>query len=110
MDGLARFTIDFSKRKNKKLKNYLYRFINRLDFHGPIESWAKQLEIHNVQLYQNFQRHEIIHRKKINSNSDIKISFNDLIVKACAMAIAKNPETNISWVNGKIHQYKNSDT
>ena len=68
MDGLARFTIDFSKRKNKKLKNYLYRFINRLDFHGPIEGWAKQLEIHNVQLYQNFQRHEIIHRKKINSN------------------------------------------
>ena len=48
-------------------------------------------------------------RKKINSNSDIKISFNDLIVKACAMAIAKNPETNISWVNGKIHQYKNID-
>ena len=48
-------------------------------------------------------------RKKINSNSDIKISFNDLIVKACAIAIAKNPETNISWVNGKIHQYKNID-
>ena len=48
-------------------------------------------------------------RKKININSDIKISFNDLIVKACAMAIAKNPETNISWVNGKIHQYLDID-
>ena len=48
-------------------------------------------------------------RKKINLNSNVKISFNDLIVKACAMAIAKNPETNISWVNGKIHQYKNID-
>ncbi len=48
-------------------------------------------------------------RKKINLNSVVKISFNDLIVKACAMAIAKNPETNISWVNGKIHQYKNID-
>ncbi len=48
-------------------------------------------------------------RKKINLKSDIKISFNDLIVKACAMAIAKNPETNISWVSGKIHQYKNID-
>ncbi len=48
-------------------------------------------------------------RKKINLNSDVKISFNDLIVKACAMAIAKNLETNISWVNGKIHQYKNID-
>ncbi len=48
-------------------------------------------------------------RKKINLNSDIKISFNDLIVKACAMSMSKNPETNISWVNGKIHQYKNID-
>ena len=48
-------------------------------------------------------------RKKINLNSDVKISFNDLIVKASAMAIAKNPEINISWVNGKIHQYKNID-
>ncbi len=48
-------------------------------------------------------------RKKINLNSDVKISFNDLIVKACAMAISKNPQTNISWVNGKIHQYKNID-
>ena len=35
--------------------------------------------------------------------------FNDLIVKACAIAIHKNPETNISWVNDKIHQYKNID-
>ena len=48
-------------------------------------------------------------RKKINKTSSIKISFNDLIVKACAMAIHNNPETNISWVNDKIHQYKNID-
>jgi len=48
-------------------------------------------------------------RKKINLDSDVKISFNDLIVKACAMAIAKNPDTNISWVNGKIHQFKSID-
>ncbi len=48
-------------------------------------------------------------RKKINQNSSIKVSFNDLIVKACAMAIVNNPETNISWVNGKIYQYKNID-
>ena len=48
-------------------------------------------------------------RRKVNLNSKNKISFNDLIVKACAMAIAKNPETNISWVNGKIHQFKRID-
>ena len=48
-------------------------------------------------------------RKKINLNSDIKISFNDLIIKACAIAITQNPQTNISWINGKIHQYNNID-
>ena len=48
-------------------------------------------------------------RKKINKNNKTKISFNDLIVKACALAIKKNPETNISWVNNKIHKYKNID-
>jgi len=48
-------------------------------------------------------------RKKVNFNNNNKISFNDLIVKACAMAIAKNPQTNISWVNGKIHQFKSID-
>ncbi len=48
-------------------------------------------------------------RKRINNNNDIKISFNDLIVKACAIAIEKNPETNISWINNKIHKYKNID-
>ena len=48
-------------------------------------------------------------RKKINQNGDVKISFNDLIVKACSMAMSRNPETNISWVNGKIHKYKNID-
>ena len=48
-------------------------------------------------------------RKKINQNNDIKISFNDLIVKACAMAVARNPETNVAWVNNKINKYKNID-
>ena len=48
-------------------------------------------------------------RKKINQNNDIKISFNDLIVKACAMAVARNPETNVTWVNNKINKYKNID-
>ncbi len=48
-------------------------------------------------------------RKKINENQKIKISFNDLIVKACAIALKKNPETNIAWVNNKIHKYNSID-
>jgi len=48
-------------------------------------------------------------RKKINSFSDIKISFNDLIVKAIAIAVEKNPETNASWNNEKIIKYETID-
>ena len=48
-------------------------------------------------------------RNKINLLNDIKISFNDLIVKAIALAVEKNPETNVSWFNNKIVKYENID-
>ncbi len=48
-------------------------------------------------------------RKKINSVNKNKISFNDLIVKACALAMKRNPESNLSWINNKIHKYNNID-
>ena len=48
-------------------------------------------------------------RKKINSVSKNKISFNDLIVKACALAMKRNPDSNLSWINNKIHKYNNID-
>ena len=48
-------------------------------------------------------------RNKINLNNDYKISFNDLFVKALALAMEKNQDTNISWVNGEIHKYSSID-
>ena len=48
-------------------------------------------------------------RNKINKSNKIKISFNDLIVKACALAVLKNPEINSSWIDGKIHKYEDID-
>lgn len=40
-------------------------------------------------------------RKAIN-NSGVKISFNDLVVKAAAMALRKHPKVNASWLGDKI--------
>ena len=48
-------------------------------------------------------------RSKINSNIDFKISFNDLIVKAIALAMKKNNNTNVSWIDGKIYQFSSID-
>lgn len=36
-------------------------------------------------------------RKLINSLPDTKVSFNDMVVKACAMALKKHPQVNSSW-------------
>ena len=36
-------------------------------------------------------------RKKINDLPDTKISFNDLVVKACAVALKKHPQVNTTW-------------
>jgi len=48
-------------------------------------------------------------RSKINENNLIKVSFNDLIVKAISLAMKKNPNTNVYWQNEKIYQLNDID-
>lgn len=45
-------------------------------------------------------------RKRINEVAEDKVSFNDLIVKASALALRKNPQANASWLGDKIRYYK----
>ncbi len=44
-------------------------------------------------------------RKQLNSVPDTKISFNDMIVKACAMALRKHPAVNSTWTDTEIIQH-----
>ena len=48
-------------------------------------------------------------RSKINENNLVKVSFNDLIVKAISLAMKKNPNTNVYWQNEKIYQLNDID-
>ncbi len=43
-------------------------------------------------------------RKAINEVATVKVSFNDLIIKACAMALRKHPQVNSSWMGDFIRQ------
>jgi len=45
-------------------------------------------------------------RKRINEMADTKISFNDLVVKACASALKKHPAVNSSWLGDTIRYNK----
>lgn len=44
-------------------------------------------------------------RAQINNLPDTKVSFNDMVLKACAMALKKHPQVNTSW-NGDTTVYK----
>jgi len=46
-------------------------------------------------------------RKTINAIPDTKVSFNDMVVKACAMALVKHPQVNTTWSDNvtKIHSH-----
>jgi len=41
-------------------------------------------------------------RKRLNEVADVKISFNDLVIKAAAGALKKHPKVNSSWLGDKI--------
>lgn len=40
-----------------------------------------------------------VSREQINGLPDTKVSFNDMVVKACAMALKKHPQVNTTWNN-----------
>jgi len=50
-------------------------------------------------------------RKEMNdkANGAYKLSVNDFIVKASAMALKKYPACNVSWQDSAIHQFMHSD-
>ena len=43
-------------------------------------------------------------RTAINEVSPVKVSFNDMIIKACAAALRKHPDVNSSWMNDFIRR------
>ena len=41
-------------------------------------------------------------RTRLNENAPVKISFNDMVLKACAVALKQHPKVNSSWLGDKI--------
>lgn len=41
-------------------------------------------------------------RAKLNEISPVKISFNDMVLKACALSLKQHPKINSSWLGDKI--------
>ncbi|MFO0628706.1 MAG: dihydrolipoamide acetyltransferase family protein [Polyangiales bacterium] len=50
-------------------------------------------------------------RERINAAGapDVKVSVNDLLIRACALSLRAVPEANASWVGGKVVRYGRVD-
>jgi pyruvate dehydrogenase E2 component (dihydrolipoamide acetyltransferase) len=49
-----------------------------------------------------YMDNSIAFRNQLNSIPDTKISFNDIVVKACALALRKHPQVNSQWFEDRM--------
>jgi len=48
-------------------------------------------------------------RRAMNDASGDRVTLNDLLVKACAMALLEVPEVNVQWMETELHHYAHAD-
>ena len=73
--------------KNSQMRKTIAKRLSESKFTAPHYYLAIEIDMDNA----------MASRAQINSLPDTKISFNDMVVKACAMALKKHPQVNTSW-------------
>ncbi|MFK7749855.1 MAG: pyruvate dehydrogenase complex dihydrolipoamide acetyltransferase [Kordia sp.] len=82
--------------KNSQMRKTIARRLGESKFAAPHYYLTVELDMDNA----------IASRKTINAIPDIKVSFNDMIVKACAMALRKHPQVNTTWSDAATIYHK----
>jgi pyruvate dehydrogenase E2 component (dihydrolipoamide acetyltransferase) len=73
--------------KNSQMRKTIARRLSESKFTAPHYYLTIELDMDNA----------IASRSTINSLPDTKVSFNDMVIKACAMALKKHPQVNSQW-------------
>ena len=81
--------------KNSQMRKVIAKRLGESKFTAP--HYYLMIEVDMTQAMQS--------RARINELPETKVSFNDMVVKACAMALRKHPQINTSW-NGDTTIYK----
>ncbi|MEX0996229.1 MAG: pyruvate dehydrogenase complex dihydrolipoamide acetyltransferase [Flavobacteriaceae bacterium] len=79
----------FEEIKNSQMRKTIAKRLGESKFTAPHYYLTIDLDMDNA----------ISARTAINEAGESKISFNDMIVKACAMALRKHPRVNTQWTN-----------
>ncbi|WP_299012432.1 2-oxo acid dehydrogenase subunit E2 [uncultured Polaribacter sp.] len=75
--------------KNSQMRKAIAKSLGNSKFSAPDFSLNIEVDMSNA----------MASRKTINAIPDVKVSFNDMVVKACAMALQKHPQVNTSWTD-----------
>ncbi len=82
-------TESFEEIKNSQMRKTIAKRLGESKFTAPHYYLTVELDMDNA----------MASRTAINSDPEVKISYNDMIVKACAMALRKHPQVNSQWTN-----------
>jgi len=90
---------DFDEVTNSQMRKVIAKRLGESKFTAPHYYLNVEFDMDNA----------IAFRKQFNSIPDTKISYNDMIVKACALALKQHPQVNSQWfadrmrLNNHVH-------
>lgn len=83
---------DFDELPNSNMRKAIAKNLAKSKFTAPHYYLNVEFDMENA----------IAFRTQYNSMPDTKISFNDMIVKACALALRQHPQVNSQWFDDKM--------
>ncbi|WP_242204928.1 pyruvate dehydrogenase complex dihydrolipoamide acetyltransferase [Aestuariivivens insulae] len=83
---------DFEDIPNSQMRKAIAKALTNSKFSAPHYYLAVEFDMDNA----------IAFRQQFNSLPDTKISFNDIVVKACALALKQHPQVNSQWFADKM--------
>ncbi|PQV47236.1 pyruvate dehydrogenase E2 component (dihydrolipoamide acetyltransferase) [Jejuia pallidilutea] len=83
---------DFEDIPNSQMRKAIAKSLTKSKFSAPHYYLAVEFNMDNAMAF----------RAQFNSIPDTKISFNDIVVKACALALKQHPQVNSQWFDDKM--------
>jgi pyruvate dehydrogenase E2 component (dihydrolipoamide acetyltransferase) len=83
---------EFTEIENSSMRKAIAKNLSKSKFSAPHYYLSVEFNMDNA----------IAFREQYNSMPNTKISFNDIIIKACAISLKSHPQVNSQWSDNKI--------
>ncbi|WP_405292505.1 2-oxo acid dehydrogenase subunit E2 [Algibacter sp. Ld11] len=83
---------DFDEVDNSQMRKAIAKALTNSKFSAPHYYLSVEFDMENAMSF----------RTQFNSIPDTKISYNDIVVKACALALKQHPQVNSQWFADKM--------